>query len=340
MRKSSAYGDSQFYMRGDDMGRNSSNLGYQITSAISACTAEGQSKRAYKNAHNGQTDYKIFGLTYKNDLCQTGKEMARFIHERYPDVKMVREIRPHMVQEYLDSKTETAGSRATVEKIFSHVRKIDAVLCHKYRTAPYGQGIRMPDMEQTEKVRSQVMSEEKYQDLKNSLSGSASGAVRSVILSHACGLRLEETAGVKMERFRETGGRWGYGTFAVLKGDGSKGNRERVIDIPDAGRLAEIKELVQGLQPGQFIVSKKDGSAYDKKSLTRTISRHMDRLGFSDDWKGNKNHALRKEFAQTCYDVCRRSGMSKQESLAYVNVQLGHSGNRSDLSETYVAMQW
>ena len=100
------------------MGRNSSNLGYQITSAISACTAEGQSKRAYKNAHNGQTDYKIFGLTYKNDLCQTGKEMARFIHERYPDVKMVREIRPHMVQEYLDSKTETAGSRATVEMRF------------------------------------------------------------------------------------------------------------------------------------------------------------------------------------------------------------------------------
>ena len=322
------------------MGRNSSNLGYQITSAVTACTAEGQSKRAYRNAHNGQTDYKVFGLTYKNDLCQTGKEMARFIHERFPDVKMVRDIRPYMVQEYLDYKAETAGSRATVEKVYSHVRKIDAVICHKYKAGGFSRLLHMPEMEQTYKVRNRVASEEEYRRLKDSLSGSASGAVRSVVLSHAVGLRIEETAGVKMERFSPVGGRWGYGTFAVLKGDGSKGNRERVIDIPDAERLEEIREIVQGLQPGQLIVSKSDGSAYDKKSLTRTISRHMDKLGFGVEWKQNKNHAIRKEFAQNCYDVCRRSGMSKQEALAYVNVQLGHSGNRSDLSETYVAMQW
>lgn len=324
------------------MGRNTSNLGYQITSAISSCTEEGQSKRAYKNSHNGQTDYKIFGFTYKNDLCQTGKEMAKFIRENYPDVKFARDIKAYMVQGFLDHKAETVGSKATLEKIYAHVRKIDAVLCHKYKTFSYADSIKMPDMEQQTpyKMKDRVMSENEYQQLKDSLSGSASQAVRSVVLSHAVGLRVEETAGVRMERFNEKGGRWGYGTFSVLKGDGSKGNRERIIDIPDATRQKEIKELVRDLQPGQLIVSKPDGSAYDKKSLTRTISRHMDKLGFGEEWKGNKNHALRKDFAQVCYDVARRSGMSKQEALGYANTQLGHSENRSDLSSVYVGIQW
>lgn len=322
------------------MGRHSSSLSYQITSAISACTAEGQSKRAYKNAHDGQTGHKIFGLTYKNDLCQTGKELGKFVHERYPGIRLARDMRPFMVQEYLDSKAGDVGSRHTMEKIFSHVRKIDAVLCHQYRSYGFSHSIHMPEVDQTEKIRSRVMSEEKYQTLKDSLLKSSSGAVRSVVLSHAVGLRLEETAGVKMERFSPVGGRWGYGVFVILKGDGSKGNRERMIDIPDAERLAEIREIVSGLQPGQLIVSKSDGSPYDKKSLTRTIARHMDRLGFGDEWKYNRNHSLRKEFAQSCYDVCRRSGMSKKYALEYVNLQLGHSESRSDLSDTYVEVQW
>lgn len=190
------------------------------------------------------------------------------------------------------------------------------------------------------KMKSRVMAEDDYKRLTDSLRGSRSRAGASVVLSYRAGLRIEETCGVRFERFSDTGGKWGYGAVTVLRGDGSKGNRPRTIDIPTKEARDDIRQIVQGLQPGQLIVAKKDGSAYDKRSVTRTIARHMDKLEFSDEWKQNKNHAMRKSFAQDCYDVARRSGMSKRDALAYVNRQLGHSENRSDLSDTYIGVQW
>lgn len=324
------------------MGRNSSNLAYQLTSAISSCTYEGQSKRDYKQSHNGDTGYRVFGLTYKSDLCETAKEFGRFVHIKHPDVRLVRDIKPQMVQEYLDYKGRNCHSVATVEKIYSHLRKIDLIIQHKYKSDGFSDRIAMPEMsaEAGEKVRDKVMSDDDYKKLAESLSASPSGAGRSVVLSRYAGLRLEETASVKMERFSPVGGRWGYGFFEIKKGDGSKGNRPRHIDIISAEGRDALKEAVKDRQAGQLIVSKPDGSAYDKDSITRTISRHMARLGLADEYKQNKNHSLRKSFAQESYDVARRSGLSKRESLAYANEQLGHSGNRTDLSAVYVKFQW
>ncbi len=322
------------------MGRHSSNLGYQITSAITRCTEEGRSKRQYKQTHEGQTGHKIFGLTYKNDLCQTGKDLGRYIHEHYPNVKYVRDITANMVQEFLDSKAQTVGSKATLEKLYAHVRKIDAVLCHVYKGGSYADQIHMPDIQEAGKVKDMVMSEEQYQQLKSSLGKSSSGAVKSIMLSHAAGLRIQETVKIQYGRLQETGGRWGYGTLSILSGDGAKGNRTRIIDIPDSDRLAELREVAAGRQPGQLLIAKKDGTAYESKSILRTINRHMDKLGFGDEWKYNKNHALRKGFAQVCYDLARRAGQSKQEALDYSNHQLGHGDNRNDLSNTYIANQW
>ena len=58
------------------------------------------------------------------------------------------------------------------------------------------------------------------------------------------------------------------------------------------------------------------------------------------EYRQNKNHSLRKRYAQESYDVARRSGMTRQEALEYVNQQLGHSGNRRDLANVYVEDQW
>ena len=324
------------------MGRTASSLGYQMTSAISACTYEGHSKRDYKQTHCGETGYRVFGLTYKSDLCETAKDLGRFVHERHPDVRLVRDIKPHMIQEYLDYKGQTCHSVHTVEKIYSHIRKIDLIVQHKYKSAGFSDRIAMPEMsaDAGEKIRDKVMSENDFKKLLESLSASASGASRSAVLSWYAGLRLEETVSVRVERWTPVGGRWGYGYLEIKKGDGAKGNRPRHIDIVSSEGRNAIQEAVKDRQLGQYIVCKADGSPYQKKSITRTIDRHMTRINLANEYKQNKNHAMRKAFAQQCYDVARRSGMSKAEALAYVNQQLGHSGNRTDLSKIYVAFQW
>lgn len=321
------------------MGRKTSNLGYQLTSAITACTYDGHSKREYKQAHGGDTGYRVFGITYKSDLCETAKDLGRFLHAGYPEVKLVRDITPAMVQAYLDHKAATCRP-ATMDKIFAHLRKIDRVICHKYKAPGYSDGISMPDVSNADKLRDKAFNDDDFKLLRDSLAKSRGGSGRAVVLSRYAGLRVEEASSVRVERFSRTGGRWGYGTLDILKGDGSKGNRPRHIDIPTAEARDAIAEAVSGRQPGQYIVCKADGSAYDKRSITRAISRHMDRLGIGNEYKQNKSHALRKTFAQECYDLSRRAGDSRQEALAYVNRQLGHGDSRRDLSDTYVLNQW
>lgn len=320
------------------MGRKNSNLGYQLTSAISACTYDGHSKRSYRQSHGGDTGYRIFGFTYKGDLCETAKELGKFIHYKYPDIRLVRDIKPYMVQEYMDYKSRTCNIR-TIEKIYSHIRKIDLVIQHKYKAKGYSDHIHMPDIQDSPKLRDKMITDADFDKLINSLSKSRSGAVKSAILSRYAGLRLEETNEIRMDRFSDKGGKWGYGTFDVLKGDGAKGNRIRHLDIATADGRDAIRGIVKGLQPGQLIVFKADGTKYDKKSITRTIERHMDKLGMVE-YKQNRNHAMRKAFAQECYDLCRRAGDSKPDALGYVNKQLGHGYDRKDIDEVYVLTQW
>lgn len=320
------------------MGRKSKNMGYQFTAAITACTYDGKSKRAYKQKHNGETDWHVFGYSYKNDLCETGKNFASWIHSHFPDVKLARDVKPYMAQQYMEEKARSGLAKTTVEKLYVHLRKLDQIIAHRYGNGFQMDAVSMPDMEETKKVRDKVVGDVDYKHLADSLHRSRSDAYKSVVLSYCTGCRIEETVSLRMDRFTATGGRWGYGTLTILKGDGSKGNRPRVIDLISADDRKAVQEIVEGLQPGQLIVRKKDGSAYDKKSVTRTIARHMEKLGM--DYTGNRNHALRKRFSQRCYDLMRRKGVSRLEALGYVNRQLGHSENRKDLSDVYVAYQW
>jgi integrase len=143
-----------------------------------------------------------------------------------------------------------------------------------------------------------------------------------------------------MDRLQETGGRWGYGSFTILKGDGSKGGRPRTIDLVTPQAREAIKELIKDLQPGQLILQKRDGSKYQSSSITRQISRIAGKLDLSQDYKQNRNHALRKAFAQASYDHLRRTGVSKREALDYASKQLGHGANRTDLANAYISDQW
>ena len=312
-----------------------SNLGYQMTSAINACTRDGQSKRGFKQRHNGNTGAFVFGLTYKSDLCETAKEMAKFVHIKHPDVKLVKGITPDMVKDYIAFKRRNCSAN-TVNKIISHIRKIDAILQRIYRSPGFSADL--APVAASDPVRNKTISDPDFDRLIASLKSSRSDVWRSAILSRYAGLRLAETAGVKMERFDPTGGAWGFGTLELKKGDGSKGNRPRIIDIPTQEAREAIQSAVYGRQPGQLIVCKGNGQKYDTRSITRTLSRHIKRLGM--DYDQNRSHALRKAFAQSYYDTCRNAGMDRKNALAAVNEQLGHSGNRSDLSKTYVHNQW
>lgn len=322
-------------------------LSQQMRSAIGDATVRGQSKRSYAMAHDGKTDDRVFGNDYNRSLCDTARAVGNFIRENYPQIRLVREIRPEMLQAYLEHQARKGDTAETIEKTVSHIRKIDKIVTARYgRTSWDPDRLHTPAGAVSAPVRDKVMDDRTYNALLGVMERSRGGAYKSIVLAHDGGLRVGETALVRSGQIKASGGRWGHG-YIILEGkaDGTKGGRWRTVDIPSEEAKYRLLALQRGVPAGQPIVQKRDGGAYDKRSILRAIDRALGTLGISDEWKHSKDHALRKSFAQRCYDLCRSEGMTRDEAKSYVlGHQIGHGDARGvkdpKTAQAYIANMW
>ena len=161
-------------------------------------------------------------------------------------------------------------------------------------------------------------------------------------LSRLLGMRVEQTVNARANRFHfESSKDYPFGYVEIRKGDGAKGNRPRLIPIQTKEQLETLKSLCADRTGNDFIVqkSKIGNQPLEKKSVSKSFNRALKTLGL-EQYKGNLNHALSKDWAQRSYDLYRESH-TKSESVRYVNRILGHGEERS-LSELshYVSKIW
>lgn len=328
----------------------SHSLKNQLQQAIIACFAPGQSRHSAKHSGTGEADYKIYSYNYKDDLLKTSASLAGYIQDHYPDTKMVRDIKPWMLQAYLQDKADAGASASYLANIKSQVNKLESACQHKYSGIKWHTDlVHTPDADRAERVRVLSMDDRLYQRLLAAMPADTQ-TYKSLVLSHAAGLRVRETGNVHLECISLRGGKYGYGSVTLRPGgiDGAKHGKPRVIDILTSQDRDDIRDICKGVKPGQTIISKADGRPYQTGSITRAIARACDSLGISPDWLQNKNHALRKTFAQRCYDTVRRETIaagwgekeSRQAAAEYVMSQLGHGADRKELLSTYVHMLW
>lgn len=169
-----------------------------------------------------------------------------------------------------------------------------------------------------------------------------SEAYRSLELSRLLGMRVEETVNARADRFHlEPSRAFPFGYVEIRKGGGSKGNRPRIIPIQTKEQLESLKTICAGRVGNDFIIQKSSigNQPLDKKSISKSFNRALNDLGL-EKYKGNLNHALRKDWAQRSYDMYRENH-TRSETVRYVNRILGHGEERSmtELSK-YVNHIW
>lgn len=318
------------------------SLENQMKHAFDSASAVGESKRSYKTEHNGNTGSKIFGVTYNNDLYKLIPQLCSYLREEC-NVKWVKDIRLENVQGFLDSKAVTCNAN-TLNKIKSQICKLERICKTRYGRMDWGSDrlavparLDAPPVD----IKTKVATVADYATLKAYMQGTArSEAWKSVVLSRYAGLRVNETAEVRIGRINPIGGKWGCGTM-TLKGaeDGTKGGRWRVIDILTPEAREALLEACAGRSGGEYVIQQKNGDRLATDSVTRALGRACKATGV-DLPKYNRHHSFRKLYAQENYDAARASGMDKKTALDYVNHQLGHGDNRRDLSDRYVQNQW
>lgn len=317
------------------------SLQSQFIFAINESTRYGESKRSGRN--DPANDYKIYSRNYHDDLIDTAKNIAGFIRDRYPDVKLIRDIKPIYLTEFLASKADIC-SIESIKKYKSHIVKLEKICCHRFGKIDWtAEKVDFPAYRPTdfdrEKIRDRVATDFDYSRILSIMKESRSESWKILPLARYGGLRINEAANVKIERFSFTGGRWGCGSITLKgKDDGCKGGRPRRVDILTPEGRKALQEAVKGLQSG-YVISKADGLPFKSKSLEKALERAISKAEI--DWKrGNGLHSFRKAFAQECYDTVRSYGGSKNDAAGYSNQQLGHGSDRSDLTKTYVGNLW
>lgn len=332
----------------------------QLQQSVSAACHPGGSKRSERS--NSDNDWRIYSCggadpskTYAGYLKNLAGELGNWIKSNYPDCKFAYQISPSMLQGFLQDKSDRGVAASSIKKDVSGLRKLEKCVGHQFKNARIDwktDTIHVPVGCPEEKQRDRVMDDRTYRDVLDAMSKKTE-TYKTLILSRVAGLRVRETCLVHRECVHLEGGRYGYGYISLRSGaiDGAKHGRPRVIDILSASDRDALREICRGVSPGQTIMRKADGQPYKIDSVQRAITRACVKLGIREDWLQNKNHAVRKGFAQRAYDTVRREtaeqGYSEQDSRRmaedYVSDQLGHGVDRADrerLLDVYIGFRW
>ena len=203
------------------------SLENQMKHACSDAMSLGEQKRRYARANNGETNEKVFGLKYAQDLYKTMGQLCDYLKTNCPEVRWVKDIRQEHLQGFLQEKSNSCNIN-TLGKIKSHIGKLE-----KNCKAEYGRmdwkadKLALPAIiDRPADLKTYVATKTDYLKTKADMQDNGrSEAWKAVVLSRYAGLRVNETAEVKIGRFTPTGGKWGCGTVTLQgKTDGTKGD--------------------------------------------------------------------------------------------------------------------
>ena len=295
------------------------NLKWQFLNAINNNFKEGMDKHSIKA--NGQMDgTRIFSYADRENLKDVASNFSNFMKENYNDVKMVKDIKPEHIQNFLNSKANNC-SRKTLEQYGSKFNKLENLVNSTYGTNVNYKGFVIPSAKENTKIRNVAMSKNDFKKLESGFANSKSSAKEAIQLSSKLGLRVSET--VKLQgrdiNLKEN-------TVHINK---SKGGRSRDVPIrpEDKGYFANLKA-----QYGEY----ERICPVQSDSINKAIQRTMERTGIADRYKDTSVHSIRKMYAQEQFNRYREQGMEINQALGAVSVDLGHSENRLELMREYV----
>lgn len=329
------------------------NIRQQLRFAVANGKALGHSKRSAKFDHN-RNNFKdhIFGQKHYHDLDVLANKLGRWLITTHPEIRFVYKITPKILSEYIENQKEASNDQ-TLAKTKSYLIKLESLCAAAY---PYSRvfwnvkRITLPDsIKQNGYHKIHVMDRETSDRIISVMRQTQkSNAWKGVDIGGRLGLRVEEASLMKIERFHFhpcPENRYGFGFYDLQCGDGSKGNRPRIVPIHTAEDRDRIQEILAGLgrSSGYVVTNTRctQPTPINPESLNRQLARGMKALSLSlyDTYLGDKLHAWRKMYAQETYDLQRRLfNVSNERALEIVNIELGHSGNRRELNDVYVGI--
>ena len=303
------------------------NLKYQFKYAIESAFKEGMDKHSIKHSEGMRKNFspKIYSYADRGALIDFAGNLANFMRENFPEVKLAKDIHSEHVQAFLDSKAETCTG-STINQYIAKANKLNDLLESRYNTSiGFNRDLVRPiTHEQTEKLRDIAMTRNDYNRIERAIQDSRSAGKVAFELAGRFGLRVSETTSIQRRDIDLNN--------KTLNIVGSKGGRSRRIEIKDKD-MQYMRDLKNSLERDNArAVPIKEGS------VNEFLRREMSKLELERNYTDCKTsfHAIRKMVAQEQYDQYRSEGLSVKDAWDKTSEFLGHGTDRIDLFATYV----
>ena len=160
---------------------------------------------------------------------------------------------------------------------------------------------------------------------------------------YTLGLRSNEVVNLRYGSLRDA-----IKTGILIIQDGTKGGRKRSFAL-----TADQMTVVKGLEASHInpdgrtnsdkvFCSRQQYAVQQQKSrLHNFFTNYGKRVSDTERTDALSCHSFRRAFAQGTYDRCRLRGLSKENTMRYVKMVLGHSPKRGlDVTAVYVKNKW
>lgn len=304
----------------------SKNIKSQFHNAINQNFQEGTDKHSYKEQNGTEMSDRVFSYTSKFNLLDTARNFSNYLKENHNDIRLIRDIKPEHIQEFLNTKAESC-TQNTIDTYSQNIFKLE-VLAEK----TYGidlswreecvKPIAIKDSSENRGVES-VMSREDLNIIVSYATENRSQSGDAVRLQEHLGIRVEEVVAIKLDNIK-------------LDSD----TPYILIDNCKGG-----KDLERELSPGavdvvRYIISQNYGTdtlfTIKGASVNEYLRDTQDKLGL----ERHSFHDIRRCIAQEKYDGYRESGVTIKEAADKTAIWLNHGKDREAmLKESYIVLR-
>ena len=301
------------------------NLFGQMTYAINKNFTERVDKRAFKKANGGGMGSKIFSYGEKYRLKQLAKSFQIYAKENELNIKLVKDIRPENIQDFLEKVKEHGCTQNTINSYANSLFKIQNTINVTYNlNLKWREEIAIPQVEKKSSSArgvDSVISRENYNKILNYARENESQSGLALQMQNWLGVRVEEIARIKKE-------------FINLKEKtitfkNTKGGKKLIRDIPE-DKIDFVKSVIDHNFHQDRLFS------IEGKSINKYLNRVQDQLGL----ERHSNHDIRRLIAQEKYDFFRENGMSIKEAANETGKWLNHGDDRTSMLErSYIKLK-
>ena len=301
------------------------NLFGQMTYAINKNFTERVDKRAFKKANGGGMGSKIFSYGEKYRLKQLAKSFQIYAKENELNIKLVKDIRPENIQDFLEKVKEHGCTQNTINSYANSLFKIQNTINVTYNlNLKWREEIAIPQVEKKSSSArgvDSVISRENYNKILNYARENESQSGLALQMQNWLGVRVEEIARIKKE-------------FINLKDrtitfKNTKGGKKLIRDIPE-DKIDFVKSVIDHNFHQDRLFS------IEGKSINKYLNRVQDQLGL----KRHSNHDIRRLVAQEKYDSFREGGMSIKDAANETSKWLSHGDDRLNMLErSYIKLR-